>query len=84
MTKFLLLLVVLAVAGWLLIGRRRAPKSEPKPKPKAESEQGHTRTAPEPMLVCAHCGVHLPQADTLADAAGRPYCSEAHRLAGPR
>ncbi len=36
------------------------------------------------MLACAHCGVHLPQADARLDAAGRPYCSDAHRLLGPR
>jgi uncharacterized protein len=36
------------------------------------------------MLACAHCGVHLPSADALRDAAGRAYCSDAHRLAGPR
>jgi hypothetical protein len=28
--------------------------------------------------------VHLQQADARFDAAGRPYCGEAHRLAGPR
>jgi hypothetical protein len=28
--------------------------------------------------------VHLPSADALRDAAGHAYCSDAHRLAGPR
>jgi len=36
------------------------------------------------MLACAHCGVHLPQAEAQMDVAGRPYCGEAHRLLGPR
>ena len=33
---------------------------------------------------CAHCGVHLPASEALHDIGGRVYCSEAHRLAGPR
>jgi len=28
--------------------------------------------------------VHLPKTDALFDGGGRPYCGEAHRLAGPR
>ena len=36
------------------------------------------------MLACAQCGLHVPKAEALFDAAGRPYCGEAHRLAGPR
>jgi hypothetical protein len=35
------------------------------------------------LLACAHCGVHLPQAEARMDVAGRPYCSDAHRLLGP-
>lgn len=33
------------------------------------------------MVSCAHCGVYLPQAESLV-AEGFYYCSEAHRLAG--
>ena len=76
--KFLLLLVVVAFAFWLLKTKGRAA---PPPSRKAPPK------APEPaatMLACVHCGVHLPQADTVQDADGRTYCSEAHRLAGPR
>jgi uncharacterized protein len=40
--------------------------------------------APAAMHACAHCGVHLPHADMQADNSGRLFCSEAHRLAGPR
>jgi uncharacterized protein len=35
------------------------------------------------MLQCSHCGLHLPHGDALHDARG-VFCSEAHRLAGPR
>jgi uncharacterized protein len=73
--KYLVLLGVIVLA-WVLFfkGRRKPPPVE-------------RRDAPPPlaaMVACTHCGLHLPQADALFDAAGRPYCGEAHRLAGPR
>jgi uncharacterized protein len=74
--KILLLLALVFGVLWLLKGRRRgdaaAPKSPPRPAP-----------GPQTMLACAHCGVHLPQGDALMDVAGRPFCTDAHRLAGP-
>ena len=33
------------------------------------------------MVVCAHCGVHLPESDSIS-VQGKFYCSEAHRHAG--
>jgi uncharacterized protein len=36
----------------------------------------------ENMVTCAHCGVHLPQSDSVA-AGARFYCTEEHRIAGP-
>lgn len=47
--------------------------------PQAPVDQPADRIVP-----CAHCGVHLPLAEALHDIGGRVYCSEAHRLAGPR
>jgi len=78
MLKLLLLVVVVLVAVLLFKGRSRVPAPPPAPRPPAPP------TGPQAMLACAHCGVHLPQPDALMDAAGRPYCTEAHRLAGPR
>ncbi len=81
--KYLLLLLVFAVAGFLAFGRRRAPPKPPAAgRPVAEAAKG--REEPQAMLACAHCGVHLPQAEARMDATGRPYCSDAHRLLGPR
>jgi uncharacterized protein len=34
----------------------------------------------EAMVRCAHCGVHLPQSEAIVNPAGRPFCSEEHRL----
>lgn len=80
--KYLLLLVVLAVAGFIFFGRRRPPP----PSAPGKSSAGPARDpqAPQVMLACVHCGVHLPQAEARMDAAGRAYCSDAHRLLGPR
>ena len=82
--KYLILLLVIVVVGWLTIGRRRRPPGAGKPAAKSVPPQAPAQAPPQAMLACVHCGVHLPQAEALQDAAGRPFCSEAHRLAGPR
>jgi uncharacterized protein len=74
MLKLVLLAAVVGLAVlWLLKGRRR-------------DGSGTSRRGAEPakMVACAHCGVHVPQPEAVFDAGGRPYCGEAHRLAGPR
>lgn len=76
--KFVLVLLVVGLGLYLLFGRGRKPDRAQEPtRPAAPA-------APSPMLACAHCGVHLPGDDAVMDAAGRPYCGDAHRLAGPR
>lgn len=76
--KFLLLLLVVGVALFMLLGRKRRP-DEDGPPAAARPSAGAA-----PMLACAHCGVHLPRDEAVLDAAGRAYCGEAHRIAGPR
>ena len=81
MIKWLLVLLVIIVVGSLLFGRsgRREPGPDPgRGKPRRQPGDAVT------MLRCAHCGVHLPQDDALRDAADRAYCSDPHRIAGPR
>lgn len=78
--KFLLLLFVIGVALWLFKGRSRVKGPGPAAAPKPPAKP----TEATPMLACAHCGVHLPQCDAVTDTAGRPYCGEPHRIAGPR
>lgn len=75
--KFLVVLLVVAVAiAWILLRARRpqAPPVKPPPKTPELAE----------MLACAHCSVHLPRAEAAFDAAGLPYCGPEHRDAGPR
>lgn len=83
--KYLILLAVILAVVWWTFGRR--PPGEPPPvqdPPAPGKDRQGAAVAPQPMLVCAHCGVHLPPAEAVLDAAERPFCSEAHRLAGPR
>lgn len=77
MMKILLLLAVVGVVLWLLRPKSRGGADGGPRQPRAGK-------GPQAMLACAHCGVHLPQAEAVQDADGRVYCSDAHRLAGPR
>ncbi len=81
MGKFLLLLGIIVVAlAWWTLGRRRDSGTGDRP---ARRGGANRRDAPATMVACAHCGLNLPHSDALFDVGGRPYCSEAHRLAGP-
>lgn len=79
MAKILVLVFVVLLAAWLMFGRRKPPPDAPPPRRGREKTPG-----PQTLLACAHCGVQLPRAEALFDAAARPFCSDAHRLAGPR
>jgi uncharacterized protein len=80
--KFLLLLAVIAGVAWWVFGRR--PDRDGQAAPPAGGGRGGHAAKPQPMLACAHCGVHLPRSEAVKDTADRVFCSEAHRLAGPR
>lgn len=89
MMKLLVLVLVLAVVGWLFFGRSRksgrgesGAAGEPDKQP-GKNGKGESAKRPQTMMVCAHCGVHLPVTEALTDAKGSAYCSDAHRLAGP-
>ena len=72
MGKLIFLVLAVAFAWWVLKSYR-----------KSITRRGPPRAAaPEDMVRCAHCGVHLPINDAVVDR-GNAYCSEAHRLAGP-
>ena len=68
--KILLFLVVVFVLLWLLRGatsRRRGGAAQPP-------------QAPQEMIACAHCGVHLPRDEALPGRGG-VFCGDAHRAA---
>ena len=74
--KYLIVLVVIAVAIWLWRRNRRDGPDEggaaPPPPPLG---------TPHAMVRCAHCGLHLPATDAIAGPGDRIYCSAAHRNA---
>ncbi len=84
--KYLLVLVVVLVAAWVMLGRGRGRGGDKqKGSHKAEAHGADTGAsgAAQTMIACTHCGLHLPRSDAVADAQGRLFCDEAHRLAGP-
>jgi uncharacterized protein len=86
--KYLIVLLVVVAGAWLLLGRRRGSQRDGL-KGRASADPRVPPAEPPAidavtMVACAHCGVHVPAAELHFDAAGRPYCSDAHRVAGPR
>lgn len=71
MTKWLFFALLVFVAYLMLRGSRRRSvrRAEPVTPPVQQ------------MVVCAHCGVHLPENDSLRES-GQHYCCEQHRAAG--
>lgn len=70
--KYLLIVVVVVGVLWWMLRRPRVARKD-------------AASPPEPatFVACAHCGVHLPSSDAVR-AGDLHYCSDAHRLAGPR
>jgi len=69
--KYLLLLGLIAVVWWVWSKRKAADASAPPQSPPVA----------EKMVSCAHCGVYLPESDSVVDGEAA-YCSEAHRALG--
>ncbi len=70
--KILLFLVAVVLLLWLL--RKSTIRRPPPPEPRDPS------AAPQPMLACAQCGVHLPRDEALPGRGG-VFCGAAHRAA---
>jgi uncharacterized protein len=71
--KYLVLFAVLAVVYAIWRSQRSLPP-EKTPRPPAAGP----RAAPQDMVTCAHCGLHVPQSEALRKGA-RSYCCPAHR-----
>ena len=80
--KLLVVLLALLLLVWLLVGSsRRRSTRQARRDPDAASAPASAAQV-EGMVACAHCGVHLPSSLALTGR-GQPYCSAAHRDAGP-
>ncbi|MFN3888006.1 MAG: PP0621 family protein [Aquabacterium sp.] len=84
MLKYLLI----GLLVWLLVipalkrafGKQPSPRRSTAEPPAPPTSSGDVQD----MVQCAHCGVHLPEAEAHHDRAGRPYCSAEHARGGPR
>ena len=72
--KLLVVIIAFAVLWLLLRGLVRRAKGD------RESSRKTPPAAPQAMLACAHCGVHLPRDEALPGRGG-VFCGEAHRAA---
>jgi uncharacterized protein len=70
LSKLLLLILVVLAAWWLVRGFRR--KDAAKDAPEA---------APEQMVSCNHCGLHLPRGEAIREEEKFFCCDEHRRLA---
>lgn len=69
----LLLFAILGLVVYLLLkrgSRRQAQRRQEAPAASAQQ-----------MVACAHCGVYVPESESIASE-GRHYCSEPHRKLG--
>ncbi|MFO1275282.1 PP0621 family protein [Sphaerotilus uruguayifluvii] len=81
MGKLLLMVMLgLAFVWWLRGGARRDAGGSARAPAAGPAGAG---SALQTMVRCAHCGLHLPQAEAL-EHEGQAYCGRLHRLAGPR
>ena len=68
--KYLLLIAFVAIVWWVWKKRSVQRGQQVPPAPRD----------PEAMVVCALCGVHLPESDSVSEN-GAHFCSDAHRCA---
>ena len=72
MNKLLLLILAVVAVWWLARGFRRKGAAK-----------DATEAAPEQMVTCKQCGLHLPQGEAIAEGGNFFCCDEHRRLAGP-
>jgi uncharacterized protein len=75
--KYLLLLAVVLAVIWFLRGGARRGSSSP-----SEVPGRAPAPAPQNMVECPVCHVHLPRSDALPGPNGQSYCCAEHRAHG--
>ena len=82
LVKWLGVILVVVVVLWLVRSRAAAKRVAPSAPPQALRGQPAKRpSGPQTIVACTHCQIHLPLDETFMGPDGRPYCSEAHRIA---
>jgi uncharacterized protein len=79
--KLLVMLATLALLVWLIRRSARGNRDDAPAAPPAQPRPaaGPRIAAPEEMVRCATCGLHLPASDALPAPDGRHFCSVEHR-----
>ncbi|MDH4375922.1 MAG: PP0621 family protein [Ramlibacter sp.] len=77
-------LIVLALLAYLYFAWRKQRGNRPgnsarSPGPERRSETG---AAPQEMVCCDRCGLHLPRNESLTDGRGGTFCCAQHREPG--
>jgi uncharacterized protein len=71
--KLLLWVALIACAIWLLRNKKSALQAGQTARPPRAA------SAAEVMVVCAHCDVHFPASEAIADGSGAVFCGDEHR-----
>lgn len=72
--KYLLVFAVVLVAIWFWRQGRKTDNDKPPLAPRP----AEPLPPPTAMVVCLHCGTHLPETEAVCGRQGA-YCSEEHR-----
>lgn len=84
MGRLLILAALIGVVAWWLLGRVARVRRDDVARPDSATKSDRsTPAAVQDMVPCAHCGVHLPRTEAVAEGIDL-YCSEAHRRLGRR
>ncbi|WP_353179423.1 PP0621 family protein [Delftia acidovorans] len=84
--KYLLVLIVIIIAVGVWRSQRRAEARERRQAAAPRNPANPANAplaAPQDMVECAHCGLHLPRSEAI-EAVGRSYCSAEHRTLAQR
>ncbi len=71
MAKILLLALAALAVFWIFSSRHRGQSTL----------DGKSARSGEKMVTCAHCGLHVPESESVA-ADGRHFCCDGHRKLG--
>jgi len=80
---FWIFVVIVVLFAARLAGRMAAARQAGPQGGKASRNPAPQARAPESMVRCAHCGIHLPRSEALLQN-GQTWCNAEHARLGPR
>jgi uncharacterized protein len=84
MKLLLWLALAVVIAAWLMRGKKAlrpadsADSADSADASRRHVDAGARRGDAEPMVQCAHCGIHIPLSESVAGQ-GSVFCSDEHR-----